>query len=67
MTLYIYRSVRQEAAGVKVVVRAGTADVVVVVVIVDGDAMMLIWILKITRDDPNRGNWEFWGRDVVRE
>jgi pantothenate kinase type III len=33
--------VRQEAAGVKVVVSAGTA-VVVDVVIVDGDAMMLI-------------------------
>lgn len=67
MTLYMYRSVRQEAAGVKVVVRAGTADVVVVVVTVDGDAMMLIWILKITRDDPNQGSWEFGGRDVVGE
>lgn len=35
---------RQEAAGVKVVVSAGIADVVDVVdvVIVDGDAMMLV-------------------------
>lgn len=40
----MYKSVRHEAAGVKVVVSAGTADVVdvVSVVIVDGDAMMLI-------------------------
>jgi hypothetical protein len=33
--------VRQEAAGVKVVVRAGAAEIVDVV-IVDGDAMILV-------------------------
>lgn len=41
MALYRYRSVRQEAAGVKVVMSAGTAEVVNVV-IVDSDAMMPI-------------------------
>lgn len=39
--MYRYRSVRQEAVGVKVVVSAGTAEVVNVV-IVDSDAMMLV-------------------------
>lgn len=53
----------------KVVVRLGTADKVdvVFIVVVDGDAMMLIWILQIRRDAPNQEVWKFWDRVLVRE